>query len=56
MAEKSKKKEGIKIKVNPWTISTLILLVILAIFLAYPSITGRVVETNGATDGTTDGT
>jgi len=49
MAEKSEKKEGIKIKVNPWTISTLILLVILAIFLAYPQITGRVVTTNGAT-------
>jgi hypothetical protein len=47
MAEKSEKKEGIKIKVSPWVISTLILLVILAIFLAYPQITGRVVSTNG---------
>jgi hypothetical protein len=49
MAEKGSKKEGIKLKVSPWAISTLILLVILAIFLAYPSITGRVVSTNGAT-------
>lgn len=48
MAEKSEKKEGIKIKVSPWAISTLILLVILAIFLAYPGITGRVVSTDGA--------
>jgi len=47
MAEKSEKKEGLKIKVNPWTISTLILLVILAIFLAYPQITGRVVSSDG---------
>jgi len=47
MAEKSEKKEGIKIKVSPWTISTLILLIILAIFLAYPQITGRVVSSNG---------
>ncbi len=50
MAEESGK-EGIKIKVSPWAISTLILLVILAIFLAYPSMTGRVVS-NGAIDGT----
>jgi len=49
MAEKSEKKEGIKIKVSPWIISTLILLIILAIFLAYPSMTGRVVSTDGAT-------
>jgi len=47
MAEKSAKKEGIKLKVprvSPWVISTLILLIILAIFLAYPGITGRVVS------------
>ncbi len=49
MAENKEKKEGIKIKVNPWTISTLILLVILAIFLAYPQVTGRVVSNNGNT-------
>ena len=51
MAEKSRK-EGLTIrvpKVSPWAISTLILLVILALFLAYPGITGRVVSTNGAT-------
>ncbi len=47
MAEKTKKKEGIKIRVNPWIISTLILLIILAILLAYPSMTGRVVSTDG---------
>jgi len=48
MAKKGEKKEGIKIRVSPWAISTLILLIILAIFLAYPSITGRVVSTDGA--------
>jgi len=48
MAEKSEKKEGIKIRISPWAISTLILLVILAIFLAYPSMTGRVISTDGA--------
>ena len=50
MAEKSDK-EGLTIKVpkvSPWAISTLILLVILAIFLAYPSMTGRVISTDGA--------
>jgi protein-disulfide isomerase len=47
MAESNEKKEGIKIKVSPWAISTLILLAILAILLAYPQITGRAVSNNG---------
>jgi hypothetical protein len=47
MAESNEKKEGIKIKVSPWAISTLILLAILAILLAYPSITGRAVSNGG---------
>jgi hypothetical protein len=54
MAESSEKKEGIKIKVSPWAISTLILLVILAILLAYPSITGRVVSNNNNGVGITN--
>jgi len=49
--KETKKKKGVKVKiprVNPWAISTLILLVILAIFLAVgPGITGRVTGVDG---------